>query len=52
MEKDKKEIQTNKKKLIDEIKSIDKDKMFVVKPKERISIFNKILITLGYGKKR
>lgn len=51
MEKDKKEIQTSKSKLIEEIKSIDKEKMFATKPKEKLSIINKILITLGWKKK-
>jgi hypothetical protein len=37
--------------MIDEIKSIDKTKMFKPKPKEKISIMNKILKVLGYGKK-
>jgi hypothetical protein len=46
------EILNQKKKMIDEIKSLDKSKMFVEKPKQRISIFSKILIALGYGKKR
>ncbi len=52
MEKDQTEILSHKKKMIDEIKSLDKSKMFVEKPKQRISIFSKILIALGYGKKR
>jgi hypothetical protein len=38
--------------MIEEIKKLDKSKMFVEKPKEKISIFNKILMILGYGKKR
>ena len=52
MEKDKLEIISNKKKLIDEIKSIDKNKMFQPKPKKKVSIIDKILKILGYGKKR
>lgn len=51
MEKDKKEILTSKVKLIEEIKSIDKEKMFESKPKEKLSTINKILITLGWKKK-
>jgi hypothetical protein len=38
--------------MIDEIKNIDKTKMFVEKPKKKISILSKILKILGYGKKR
>jgi hypothetical protein len=52
MEKDQKEIDAHKRKMIEEIKKLDKSKMFVEKPKEKISIFNKILMILGYGKKR
>jgi hypothetical protein len=52
MEKDRKEIDAHKRKMIEEIKMLDKSKMFVEKPKEKISIFNKILMILGYGKKR
>ena len=52
MEKDELEIISNKKKLIDEIKSLDKNKMFQLKPKKKVSIIDKILKILGYGKKR
>ena len=52
MEKDELEIISNKKKLIDEIKSLDKNKMFQPKPKKKVSIIDKILKILGYGKKR
>ena len=41
MEKDRKEIDAHKRKMIEEIKMLDKSKMFVEKPKEKISIFNK-----------
>jgi hypothetical protein len=52
MEKDKVEIQNHKNQMIDEIKSFDKKEMFVPKPKNKISIIDKILKILGYGKKR
>ncbi len=51
MEKDKLELTNHKNQLIEEIKSIDKSKMFLPKPKKKISILNRILIILGYGKK-
>ena len=51
MEKDKKEIQDHKKSLAKEIKSLDKSQMFVEKPKKKISIWDKILIIFGHGKK-
>jgi hypothetical protein len=38
--------------LIEEIKSLDKNKMFEKKPKKTISIWDKILIIFGYAKKR
>jgi len=46
------EIVSNKKRLIEEIKSLDKNKMFQPKPKKKVSIIDKILKILGYGKKR
>ena len=52
MEKDQKEIDAHKRKLINEIKSLDKSKMFQPEPKKKISIINKILMILGYAKKR
>ena len=51
MEKDQKEIQNHKKNLVKEIKSLDKSEMFTIKPKKKISIWDKILIVFGYGKK-
>lgn len=51
LEKDQKDLKDQKKRMIDEIKSLDKNKMFLEKPKKKISIWNKILIILGYGKK-
>jgi hypothetical protein len=41
----------HKRKTIEEIKSLDKNKIFVEKPKKKISILDKILIIFGYGKK-
>jgi len=38
--------------MIDEIKKIDKEKIFQPKPKKKVSILDKILVILGYGKKR
>ena len=52
MEKDKMEIQSQKNLMINEIKKLDKTEMFKPKPKKRISIIEKILKILGYGKKR
>jgi hypothetical protein len=52
MEKDSLEIETSKKRMIDEIKSLDKNKMFQPKPKKKVSIIDKILKILGHGKKR
>ncbi len=51
MEKDQKEIQNHKKKLVNEIKTLKKSEMFTIKPKKKISIWDKILIIFGYGKK-
>lgn len=51
MEKDNKEIQEHKKNLVKEIKALDKSQMFTEKPKKKISIWDKILIIFGYGKK-
>jgi hypothetical protein len=52
IEKDSLEIETSKKRMIDEIKSLDKNKMFQPKPKKKVSIIDKILKILGHGKKR
>lgn len=49
--KDKKEINNHKEKMIKEIKSLDKTKMFEKPEKPKISLFKKILLILGYGKK-
>ena len=50
--KDQKEIDIQKEKTIREIKLLDKTKMFIVKPKEKKTIFNKIMIAMGYGSKK
>lgn len=43
MEKDQKEIEEHKKKLINEIKSLNKEEMFKVKDKKtKISLLNKL----------
>ena len=52
MKKDSEDIKSHKKKVIDEIKKIDKKKIFEPIPKKKISILEKILIIFGYGKKR
>jgi hypothetical protein len=52
IEKDSLEIETSKKRMIDEIKSLDKNKMFQPKPKKKVSIIDKVLKILGHGKKR
>jgi hypothetical protein len=51
VEKDKMEIQNHKNQMINEIKKMDKTEMFKPKPKNKVSIINKILKILGYGKK-
>jgi hypothetical protein len=38
--------------MIEEIKALDKSKMFMTPPKKKVSFFTKILIAFGYGKKR
>jgi hypothetical protein len=38
--------------MIEEIKNLDKTELFKPKPKKKISIIDKILKILGYGKKR
>jgi hypothetical protein len=52
MEKDSKEIQNHKMKLIEEIKKIDKTTMFKEPKMKKLSFFQKVLIIFGYGKKR
>jgi hypothetical protein len=38
--------------MIEEVKKLDRKKMFKEKPKNKVSIIDKILKILGYGKKR
>jgi hypothetical protein len=52
MEKDRMETKIQKNQMIEEIKNLDKEKMFKPKPKNKISIIDKLLKILGYGKKR
>ena len=51
IKKDQEETDRQKQKLIEEIKSLDKSKIFATKPKKKTSLFKKIIIVLGYGKK-
>jgi hypothetical protein len=37
--------------MINEIKGIDKNKMFLQEPKKKKSLLSKIFMILGYGKK-
>ena len=46
------ETKIQKNQMIEEIKNLDKEKMFKPKPKNKISIIDKLLKILGYGKKR
>ena len=50
-EKDQAEIMNHKRRMIDEIKQLDKKEMFKVPEKKKTNIFNKILMIFGYGKK-
>ena len=50
--KDRIEIDRHKKALINEIKSLDRNKMFEKLPKEKKSLLKKILIIFGYGSKK
>jgi hypothetical protein len=45
-------VEIQKKKMIDEIKNLDKSVLFIQEPKNKISIIDKLLKILGYGKKR
>jgi hypothetical protein len=38
--------------MIEEIKSLKKEEIFKPKPKNKVSIIDKMLKILGYGKKR
>lgn len=50
IKKDQKEIDNQKQKMIEEIKSIDRSKMIV--PKKKLTLSQKIQRAFGYGKKR
>ena len=54
MEKDQKAIQANKMKMIEEIKQMDKAKLFQKekKPQNKKTFWDKLLIIIGYAKKR
>ena len=49
MKKDQKEVEIQKTRMINEIKKINKEELF--KPKKKVSIIDKLLKILGYGKK-
>ncbi len=51
VEKDQKELEIQRNRMINEIKSIDKDKMFIEKPKPKKSFLKKILMIFGYVEK-
>ena len=50
MKKDQKQVEIEKMRMIEEVKKINKNELF--KPKKKVSIIDKILKVLGYGKKR
>lgn len=52
MNKDKREVEKYKKRTIDEIKNWNKEEIFKPFEKKKVSILDKILMILGYGKKR
>jgi hypothetical protein len=52
IQKDNLQTEEHKKKMIKEIISTDKSKIFTPIPKKKISLWTKILIIMGYGKKR
>jgi cell division protein FtsL len=51
IQKDQEQAEQYKQKLIQEIKSLDRSKMFIPPPKKKTSFFKKILIAFGYGEK-
>ena len=51
MTKDQKDILDHKNQMIEEMKKLDRKKMFEKKPKNKVSIIDKILKILGYAKK-
>jgi hypothetical protein len=54
MEKDQKAIEASKMKMIEEIKKLDKSKLFQQekKQKNKKTFWDKLLIIIGYAKKR
>lgn len=50
--KDRLEIDNHKNKMIQDLKKVDKTKMFIKPEKKKKSIINKILTIFGYGRKR
>ena len=50
MKKDELEIQKEKVKMIEEVRKLNKNEMF--KPEKKKTLLSKLLIILGYGKKR
>ena len=52
IQKDNLQTERHKQKMIEEIKSMDKSKILTPVPKKKKSVYKKILIALGYGKKR
>ena len=52
MEKDKVEIENHKNKMIEEIKKINKMDIFKETQTKKMSMLDKLLLILGYGKKR
>lgn len=52
MDKDQKEVETHKNQMIEEIRKIDKNNLFINEPKPKKSVFKKILMIFGYDKKR
>ena len=52
MEKDRVEIENHKKQMIEEIKKMDKVKLFKKDKKKKLTFIKKLLIILGHGKKR
>lgn len=52
MEKDQMDLNNQKIQMIEQIKTMDRKQMFTEKPKSKKTLFEKILMILGYDKKR
>ena len=52
IQKDNLQTEHHKQKMIEEIKSLDRSVILAPIPKKKKSIYEKILIVLGHGKKR